>query len=76
MEVNSYESNLDRYLQGNVWIQLKGRHPFAPGKELLGLLVDEVVKDSALVGELDGLELGDPPLAELCTIVHKLWVRK
>ena len=34
--------------------------------------VDVVVEHGALGGELDGLELRDPPLGELYTVVHKL----
>ena len=41
-------------------------------RPLPGLMVQVVVEDDALIGELDVLELGHPPLAELNTVVHQL----
>lgn len=60
------------YLKRRVSIHLKSGHHFGPGFELLALGVDVVIKHRALGWELDGFELGHPPLAELHSVVDQL----
>lgn len=69
--VNSHLSGAS-YLQGDVRVQLKGRHLVCPRQELLRVRIDVVVKDRPLRGELDRFKLVDPPFAELDPIIHKL----
>ena len=51
-------------------------HLFNPRRPFLSLNVNEVVKNRALRGELDSLELGYPPFGELNTIINKLYHRR
>lgn len=62
----------DIYLKGCISIHLKPGHYFGPEFELLALGVDVVIKHGALGRELDGFELGHPPLAELHSVVNQL----
>ena len=50
------------HLEGHLRIELKLGHLLAPGEPLPGLVVQEVVVDGPLRGELDVLELCHPPL--------------
>lgn len=60
------------YLQWCVCVHLKLGYHLGPGFKLLALGVDVVIKHGALGWELDGFELGHPPLAELHSVVDQL----
>ena len=59
-------------LKGDLRVKSERGDLLTPRRPLPGLMVQVVVKDGALRGELDVLELGHPPLAELHTVVHQL----
>ena len=60
------------YLERNFSIKDKCGHLLSPVCPLVCLIVQVVVKDGPLRGELDVLELRHPPLGELNSVVHKL----
>ena len=60
------------HLQWCLSIELKLGHLLTPRQQFLGLVVQEIVEDGPLVGELDVLEFRHPPLRELHTVVHQL----
>ena len=61
------------HLQWCFSIEFELGHLLTPWQPLPGLVVQEVVKDGPLRGELDVLELCHPPLGELHTVVYQLY---
>lgn len=61
-------THLQRYLR----VKFKLGDEFGPWLKFLGLWVYVIVEDGSLGRKLDCLELGQPPFAELCPVVHKL----
>ena len=53
-------------------LSVEDRDPVAPGQEAPSHWVQEVVKHGPLGGQLHGLHLLDPPLAELGPVVAQL----
>ena len=60
------------HLQRCLRVKFKLRDELGPRLEFLGLWVYVIVKDGSLGGKFDGLELVEPPFAELCPVVHEL----
>lgn len=60
------------HLQRHLGVKFKLGDELGPRLEFLGRWVYVVVKDGSLGGELDRLELLQPPLAELRPVVHEL----
>ena len=60
------------YLEWEIWVELKLGYSLAPWLKLLGLRVNKVVKQGALGGKLDRLELRHPPFCELNAMVNQL----
>ena len=63
---------LKSYLQREFWVELEFLDSLGPGLKLVSFRINVVVEDGACSGELDGLEVRDPPLGELHSVVHQL----
>ena len=63
---------LKHYLQRQLGVELELLDSLGPGLELVCFRINVVVEDGACSGELDGLEVRDPPLGEFHSVVHQL----